>query len=129
MMIHFIITLPYMPRSSKWPLSVSFPHRLLYAPLLYFTRATYPALLILVDLITRIIFGEYRNLLNVQSSLLPCYLAPLRPKYLPQHTSLKILNLHFSINATEQVSHPYKTTGKIMVLYILIFIEVGIIAR
>ena len=32
------------------------------------------------------------------------------------------LSLHSSINVSDQVSHPYKTTGKIMVLYILICI-------
>jgi hypothetical protein len=29
--------------------------------------------------------------------------------------------LRSSLNASYQVSHPYKTTGKIIVLYILIF--------
>jgi len=31
------------------------------------------------------------------------------------------LNLCYYIRVRDQVSHPYKTTGKIMVLYILIF--------
>jgi hypothetical protein len=31
------------------------------------------------------------------------------------------LNLCSSLNVRDQVSHPYKTTGKIIVLYILIF--------
>jgi phosphate starvation-inducible membrane PsiE len=31
------------------------------------------------------------------------------------------LRLHSSINVSDQVSHPYKTTGKIIVLYILLF--------
>jgi len=31
------------------------------------------------------------------------------------------LSLRFSLNVSNQVSHPYKTTGKIIVLYILIF--------
>ena len=31
------------------------------------------------------------------------------------------LNLRTLSNASDQVSHPYKTTGKITVLYILIF--------
>jgi hypothetical protein len=31
------------------------------------------------------------------------------------------LSLCFSLNVSYQVSHPYKTTGKIIVLYILIF--------
>ena len=32
-----------------------------------------------------------------------------------------ILSLRFSFNVSDQVSHSYKTTGKIIVLYILIF--------
>jgi hypothetical protein len=32
-------------------------------------------------------------------------------------------SLHSYLNAREQVSHPYKTTGKIIVLYILIFLS------
>jgi hypothetical protein len=33
----------------------------------------------------------------------------------------KTLSLHSSLNVSDQVSHPYKTTGKIIVLYILVF--------
>jgi hypothetical protein len=29
--------------------------------------------------------------------------------------------IHFYINVRDQVSHPYRTTGKIIVLYILFF--------
>jgi polysaccharide pyruvyl transferase WcaK-like protein len=32
------------------------------------------------------------------------------------------LNLCSSISVRDQVSHPYKTTGKIMISYILIFV-------
>jgi hypothetical protein len=32
------------------------------------------------------------------------------------------LSLCFSLNVGDQVSHPYKTTSKIIVLYILIYI-------
>ena len=35
------------------------------------------------------------------------------------------LSLCFSLSVTDQVSHPYKTTGKIIVLCILIFIFLG----
>jgi hypothetical protein len=34
---------------------------------------------------------------------------------------LKTLSLRSSLNVSDQVSHPYKTTGKIIVLYILIY--------
>ena len=36
--------------------------------------------------------------------------------------SSNTLNLHSSLNMTDQVSLPYKTTGKIIVVNILIFI-------
>jgi hypothetical protein len=49
-----------------------------------------------------------------------CYLVPLRPKYCPQHRILKHPQ-PMSLNVSDQVSHPYKTTGKIIVLYVLIF--------
>jgi hypothetical protein len=53
----------------------------------------------------------------MQFSPLPCYLVPLRPKYSPQHP---LLSLHSPLNVSDQVSHPYKTTEKVLVLYILI---------
>jgi len=46
---------------------------------------------------------------------------PLRSKYCLQLPVLKHLNLRPHIIVKDQVSHPYKTKGKIMVLYILIF--------
>jgi hypothetical protein len=43
-----------MPRFSKWSLSLMFPTESLYAPLLFPIRATWPAQIILLYLITRI---------------------------------------------------------------------------
>ena len=82
------------------------------------------------------------KLLIMWYSPLPCYLIPLRPKYSPLQPFLKhpqstwtkssccvlilyiikwTLSLHFSLNASDLVSHPYKTTDRIIVLYTLIF--------
>jgi hypothetical protein len=55
------------------------------------------------------------KLLIMKLSPLPCYLVPLRPY------SQNTLSLRPSLNVSDQVSHAYKTTGKIIVLYILIF--------
>jgi hypothetical protein len=60
------------------------------------------------------------KLFVMQSSPLPCYLIPLGPKYLLSTLFSKTLSLHSSLNMSDKVSHPYKTTGKIIVLYIVI---------
>jgi hypothetical protein len=46
---------------------------------------------------------------------------PFRSKYLPQHCVLKTLSPCSFLKVRDQVSHPYSTTVKITVLYILIF--------
>ena len=69
----------------------SFPTAALYTPLLFPIRAMFPTHLNLLDLITRIIFGEeYRVLIFSLCSFLHFrYLVPLRPKYSPYHPILK----------------------------------------
>jgi hypothetical protein len=49
------------------------------------------------------------------------YFLPPRSKYFPQQPVSNTLNLCSSLSVRDQVSHPYKITGKIMVMYILIF--------
>jgi hypothetical protein len=51
----------------------------------------------------------------MQFSRTSCHLIPLRSKYSPQHPVLKHLSLYSSLNVRDQVSHPYRTTGKIIV--------------
>jgi hypothetical protein len=74
----------------------------------------------LLDLIARKLFGEeYRSLGSSLSSFLHSpvtlslyiFLSNLFPKTLSLRSSLKV---------SDQVSHPYKTTGNIIVPYILI---------
>ena len=72
--------------------SSGFPTLNLYTPLLSPIRAKWPAHLILLHLITRIVFDEqYRSLSSSLCSFspLPCHLVHLGPKYSPQHPILK----------------------------------------
>jgi hypothetical protein len=76
-------------------------------------------------LITGIIFGEEYTAWSFSlCSLLHSFVTSslLGPNILNSTLFYKTLSLHFSINDSDQVSHPYKTRGKIIFLYILIII-------
>jgi len=102
---------------------LGFPTKILYAPLHSPMCATCPAHLIL-DIITWIIFGKYRSLSSSLCSFLhsPVTLSHLDPHNLLSTLFLNTLSPCSSLNVSDQVSHPYKTKGKITFLYILIFI-------
>ena len=90
--IHLNILLPSLPlRLPSGLFPSGFPTKTLYSPLFSLIRATCPAQLILLHLITLIIFSEaFRSLNSSLCSFLHShYLVPLRPKYGPQHPIFK----------------------------------------
>ena len=121
--IHPNIIHPSTYTSCQWSLPLRFPHQdpihLLSSPI----RATCPTHLILLDFISRTLLGEeYRSLSSSFCNLLhsPVTSSLLGPNILLNTIFSNTLSFLSSLNVSDQVSNPYKITGKIIVLYILI---------
>ena len=115
---------PSTPRSPQWSPSLRFSHQNPIHPLSSAVRATCPAHLILLDYITRTILGEeYKSFSSSLCNLLnsPVTSSLPGPNILLNTMFSNTLSFLSSRNVNDQVSHPYLTTGKITVLYILIF--------
>ena len=102
-----------------------FPTKTLYTPLPSpIIGSICPAHLIILDFVIRTILGEKYRLFS--SSLCNCPQSPvtsslLGPNILLNTLFSNTLSLRSSLNVSDQVSHPNKITGKIIVLYIFIF--------
>ena len=121
---HLNIILPSTPRSPKWSLSLSFPHQILVIVSPIPIRATCPAHLILLDFLTRTKLGEqYRSLGSSLCSFLHSLVTSslLGSNILLNTLFPNTLSLCSSLTVSDQVSQPYKTTGRIIVLYFLIY--------
>jgi hypothetical protein len=95
-----------MPRSSKWPLSLRFPHQFLYTPLLFPIRVTRPAHLTVLDLSAQTILGvENRSLSSSLRGYLhsPVSLSRLGPNILLKTLFSDTLSLRSSLNLNDQV--------------------------
>jgi len=107
------------------PFPSGFPNKTLYTLLFSPIRTTCTAHLILLHFITRTIFDEkYRPL---SSSLCSFHHSLVTSSLLGPNILLSILfsttvSLRFSLNVSDQDSHPYKTPGKIIVIYLNLYI-------
>jgi len=123
--IHFITnhtTLPSTPGSPTWSLSLRFPHQNpVYASpfphTCYMPRPSHSSQLYYTHNIGWAV--QIIKLLTFLHS--PATSSLLGPNILLNTLFSHILSLRSSLKVSNQVSHPYKTTGKFIVLYTLTF--------
>ena len=121
--IHLTIILASMPGSPKWSPSLRFPHQ---NPVYTFPRphTCYTPCLShsYFDHLHNICWGVQNIKLLVYISPLPVTLALLGPNILLSTLFSNTLSLRSSLNVRSKFHTHTKITGKVMVLYILIFI-------
>ena len=121
---HFNIILRSATGSPQWSLSLRFPQQDPIHPLSSPIRAKCPAHLILLDFITPNKLGEeYRSLSSTLCNFLhfPVSSSLLDPNIFLSTLFSNTVSLLSSLNVCEHVSHPYNTTGRIVLLCTLIF--------
>jgi hypothetical protein len=113
-----------MAGSPKWSPSLRFPYQNPVWTFDFPVCATCPAHLISRFDHPDYIGCEYRSLSSLLCSLLhfPLTLSVLGPNILSTLFS-NTLSLCYSLSVRNHISHPYKTTGEIIVLYTLIFVS------
>ena len=123
--IHFNIILPYNLGIPSGLFPSGSPPQTLYAPLLSPMRAIFPSHPIRLDLITRTIFGQ--QYISWSSSLRSFLHSPVTSSLLGSNILLNTLfsntlGLHYSLNVSDQVSHPYKKQQIYSSVYINLYI-------
>ena len=112
--IHLNIILPSTPGSPQWSLSPRFPHQ----------NPVYASPLTNTRYMRRPSHSRFYHPHNIGWGVQIIKLLICNFLQSPVTSSLLgtniLLNLHPSLNVSDQFSHPHKTTGKIIVLYILI---------
>ena len=121
--IHLNIILPSKPGSPMWALSLRFAHQnpVYASPLPHTCYMPYPSLSSRYD--HRTLLGEeYKPLSSSLCSFLHSLVTSSLqgPNILLNTLFSTTHSLRSSLTVSDQVSHPYKTTDKIIVLYILI---------
>ena len=123
--IHLNIILPCTPGSSKWILPSCFStktlHAALFSPIVLYDL---PISLFSIWSPKKILGEGYRSLNSSIWSFLHSLVTSslLGPNILLSPLFSNTLSLRSSLNVSDQVSHSYKTTRKIIILYVLIFI-------
>jgi len=106
--VHFN-NLPCKPGSSKWSFSL-----MLHASPIPFSRFVHPNYIWSGAQVIKLLICSF-----VHS---PATSSLLGPNILLSTIFSNTLSLRYILYASDHISHPYKTTGKILILYILIFI-------
>ena len=118
--IHPNIIRASTPRSPQWSPSLRFPHQEPIHPTLLTHMRHMPSPSHSSRFITHTIFGEeYRSFSSSLCNLLhsPITSSLLGPNILLNTMFSNTISFLSSRHVNDQVSHPYKTTGKIIVLY------------
>ena len=121
--IHLTLVFPFKPWSPKWSFTVRFPHQ---NPV-YASTLPHTCYMPLWSRSSRFYHPnnngeEHSSLSSSLCSFLHSLVtsSPLGPNILNTLFS-NIITLRSSLYVSDQVSHPYKTAGKIRVMYFLIF--------